>query len=102
MFDDVVRLLDARRLRLGITKAELARRADMPAAVVRRLFSQQHKNPTLTTLVALADSLGLKLTLGSSEMRTEPLSHTPEDSQSGGYNVIPGPSDVYGTRRHPA
>jgi len=59
MFDDVVRSLDARREELGMTKAELARRADMPSAVIRRLFSQQHKNPTLTSLVAIADALEL-------------------------------------------
>lgn len=67
MFDDVVRALDARRAELGFTKAELAKRADMPPAVVRRLFSQQHKNPTLTTLVAITDALGLELRLQPNE-----------------------------------
>jgi DNA-binding phage protein len=59
MFDEVVRELESRRTTLGLTKAELAKRAGMPPAVVRRLFSQQHKNPTLTTLVAIAEALGL-------------------------------------------
>jgi DNA-binding phage protein len=62
MFDDVVHSLDARRVELGFTKAELARRADMPPAAVRRLFSQQQKNPTLTTLIAIADALDLRVT----------------------------------------
>jgi transcriptional regulator with XRE-family HTH domain len=62
MFDDVVHSLDARRVELGFTKAELARRADMPPAAVRRLFSQQQKNPTLTTLMAIADALDLRVT----------------------------------------
>ena len=63
MFDGVVRALDSRRVELGLTKAELAKRADMRPAVVRRLFSQQHKNPTLTTLVAIADALDLAFQL---------------------------------------
>jgi transcriptional regulator with XRE-family HTH domain len=61
MFDDVVHSLDSRRVELGLTKAELARRADMPAAAVRRLFSQQQKNPTLSTLIAIADALNLRV-----------------------------------------
>jgi transcriptional regulator with XRE-family HTH domain len=60
MFDDVICSLDARRVEIGLTKAELARRADMPPAAVRRLFSQQQKNPTLTTLIAIADALDLR------------------------------------------
>jgi transcriptional regulator with XRE-family HTH domain len=61
MFDEVVRALDVQRDALGMTKAELARRADMPPAAVRRLFSQRHKNPTLTTLVGIAEALGLQV-----------------------------------------
>lgn len=64
MFDDLVRSLEARRQELGLSKAELARRADMAPAAVRRLFSQQHKNPTLSSLVALADALCLHLRVG--------------------------------------
>jgi DNA-binding phage protein len=58
---DVVRSLDARRQELGLTKADIAVRANMPAAAVRRLFSQQQKNPTLITLVAIADALDLSI-----------------------------------------
>ena len=65
MFDDVIRALDTRRTEFGLTKADLARRADMPAAAVRRLFSQQHKNPTLSTLLTVADVLDLELTVHS-------------------------------------
>ena len=46
---------------LGMTKAELARRADLTPEVVRRLFSADSPNPTIGTLTALADSLGLEL-----------------------------------------
>ena len=67
MFDAVVSALDERRTELGITKAELARRADIPAAAIRRLFSQQHKNPTLTSLVAIADALDVSLTVAADE-----------------------------------
>lgn len=63
MFDDVVRTLDARRQELGLTKADVAVRAKMPAAAVRRLFSQQQKNPTLVTLIALADALDLRISV---------------------------------------
>ena len=59
--DQLVRALDSRRETLGMTKAELARRADLTPEVVRRLFSADSPNPTIGTLTALADSLGLEL-----------------------------------------
>ena len=59
--DRLVRALDSRREALGMTKAELARRADLTPEVVRRLFSADSPNPTIGTLTALADSLGLEL-----------------------------------------
>jgi ribosome-binding protein aMBF1 (putative translation factor) len=101
MFDDVVRSLEARREELGLTKAELARRADMTPAVVRRLFSQQHKNPTLTSLAALADALDLSLSLvpigDSLRLPTTPVPrarNVPASSAS--------PSRAVGTRRRTA
>lgn len=57
--DSIVRALDERREDLQLTKADLARRADMKPEAVRRLFSAESPNPTLTTLVALADALDL-------------------------------------------
>jgi transcriptional regulator with XRE-family HTH domain len=59
--DDLVRAIDARRVELGWTKAELARRAGMQPEAVRRLFSAEGPNPTAATLVALADVLGLEV-----------------------------------------
>lgn len=59
--DDLVRAIDARRVELGWTKAELARRAGMPPEAVRRLFSMEGPNPTAATLVSLADALDLEL-----------------------------------------
>lgn len=59
--DRLVQALDERREVLGMTKAELARRADLAPEAVRRLFSAESPNPTISTLTALADTLGLEL-----------------------------------------
>ena len=53
--DTVVNSLDSRRIELGMSKAELARRAGVKPEAIRRLFSVERPNPTLSTLVALAD-----------------------------------------------
>ena len=53
----VMQRLDALRAQEGVTKAELARKIGKDPATVRRLFSAQ-VNPTLETVVALADQLG--------------------------------------------
>jgi DNA-binding phage protein len=59
--DRLVNALDAQREAMGMTKAELARRADLAPEVVRRLFTAEGPNPTISTLTALADTLGLEL-----------------------------------------
>jgi DNA-binding phage protein len=59
--DRLVRALDDRRGELGLSKAELARRAELAPEAVRRLFSVDSPNPTIGTLTALADALGLEL-----------------------------------------
>lgn len=59
--DSVIRALDARREELDLTKAELARRAGVKPEAIRRLFSAERPNPTLTTLVALAGALDLDI-----------------------------------------
>lgn len=59
--DHLVRSIDARREALGLSKAELARRAGLPPEAVRRLFTMRSPNPTATTLVALARALELDL-----------------------------------------
>ena len=61
--DTMVRALDDRRMALGLTKAELARRADLAPEAVRRLFTIEAPNPTIVTLVALAEALDLDLTV---------------------------------------
>ncbi|MDP8931002.1 MAG: helix-turn-helix domain-containing protein [Actinomycetota bacterium] len=60
--DRVIRALDERREQLNLSKAELARRAEMQPEAVRRIFSAERPNPTLHTLAALAEVLGLDLT----------------------------------------
>ena len=68
--DDLIRALDERRCDLNLSKAELARRADLRPEVIRRLFSAASPNPTLSTVVALAGALELELT-------TEPVEGSP-------------------------
>lgn len=58
--DSVVRSLDSRREVLQLTKADVARRAGVKPETVRRLFSSESPNATLTTLVALATTLDLE------------------------------------------
>jgi DNA-binding phage protein len=57
--DTMMRALDDRREQLAISKAELARRAGIKPEAVRRLFSAERPNPTLVTVLALADALEL-------------------------------------------
>jgi DNA-binding phage protein len=59
--DSVIRTLDNRRVELDLSKAELARRAGIKPEAIRRLFSAETPNPTLSTLVALATALDLEL-----------------------------------------
>ena len=61
--DAIVRALDDRRAALGISKAELARRAELAPEAIRRLFSVDNPNSTIGTLTAIADALGLELVL---------------------------------------
>ena len=89
--DRVVRVLDERRAQLQLTKAELARRAEMPPEAVRRLFSAERPNPTLNTLVAIAEALGLDF--APVKRRT---------AATGRSSTTPEPSDVSGTQRRTA
>lgn len=67
--DGVIRALDERRTELNLTKADLARRAGVKPEAIRRLFSAEKPNPTLSTLIALASALDL-------ELRPEPRTST--------------------------
>src|SRR5438874_10672752 len=61
--DAIMRELDDRRTRAKMTKAELARRAGVPAETVRRLFTSRGINPELNTVSRLAAGLGYRLAL---------------------------------------
>jgi transcriptional regulator with XRE-family HTH domain len=56
-----LRELDALRVDLGMSKAELARRVDRNASSVRRLFTARQARPELPLVAALADALGAEL-----------------------------------------
>jgi DNA-binding phage protein len=55
--DAVIQALDALRVDLGMSKAELARRVGRNASSVRRLFSSSGARPELLLIVSLADAL---------------------------------------------
>lgn len=59
--DALVRSLDEERVARGMSKAELARAAGVQPEIVRRLFTMDSPNPTASTLLALADALGLEV-----------------------------------------
>ncbi|MFZ5869993.1 MAG: DNA-binding protein [Actinomycetota bacterium] len=61
--DQVVNALDDAREAAGLSKAALARAISREPAVVRRLFSAGHVNPTLGTLAEVAAALGLRISL---------------------------------------
>jgi len=61
--DRIVRALDAARLAEGMSKADLARAIRAKPEIVRRLFTQREPNPTLSTVVSLAEALGCRLEL---------------------------------------
>jgi hypothetical protein len=84
--DSVMRAIDSRREELSLTKAELARRAEMKPDAIRRLFSAEQPNPTLGTLVALATVLDLEILARPRQGRV----------------ATEGPSGAAGTRRRTA
>lgn len=63
--DRIIRALDHERERQGLTKADLARVTNKRAEFVRRLFTAKTPNPTLETVIDVAQALGLELTLTS-------------------------------------
>jgi transcriptional regulator with XRE-family HTH domain len=61
--DDLVNSLDQAREASGMTKADLARAISVEPAVVRRLFSGNHLNPTIGTVAEVAAALGMRITM---------------------------------------
>lgn len=80
--DNLVRSLDARREALGLSKAELARQAGLAPELVRRLFSVEAPNPTVTTLAALSVALDLELVVA-------PVRAAPTPARSGAARTRP-------------
>jgi DNA-binding phage protein len=61
--DDLIRVLDEKRVAVGMSKAELARRIAASPEVVRRLLTADHANPTVETVLRIAEAVGLRLSL---------------------------------------
>jgi DNA-binding phage protein len=59
----LLQTIEAEREQAGLTKAELARLAGTNPAAMRRLLTAETSNPTLRTLLAIFDALGLELSL---------------------------------------
>lgn len=59
--DQVIHALDALRVDLRLSKAELARRIDRNASSIRRLFTANHARPELPLVAAIADALGAEV-----------------------------------------
>lgn len=59
--DQVIRELDALRIELGMSKAELARRINRNASSIRRLFTASRARPELPLVAAIADALGAEV-----------------------------------------
>lgn len=75
--DAVIRQLDALRVDLGISKAELARRVNRNASSVRRLFTASQVRPELPLIVALADALGAELRIVPRTAEAQQAGHEP-------------------------
>jgi DNA-binding phage protein len=58
---EVMHVIESVREQKNITKAEVARRMDRKPEAVSRLLRGEGANPTLDTLVELADAIGLEL-----------------------------------------
>lgn len=61
--DSVMRTIEERRLELDLSKAQLGRRAGVKPEAIRRLLSTDSPNPTLSTLISIADALDLSIAL---------------------------------------
>lgn len=59
--DSVIHWLDARRVDLGMSKADLARRINRNESSIRRLFTAQRARPELPLIAAIAEALGAEL-----------------------------------------
>lgn len=60
-FDDLVNVILDRLSELGWTREELATRAELNAASLRRLLTSPAANPTFATMMSIAQALGLRI-----------------------------------------
>ena len=61
MYGETVRKI---RVRAGLTQKQLANNANVALNTVKNLESGKLKNPTLNTMVKIADALGISVILG--------------------------------------
>ncbi len=59
----VLQLIDAEREKVGLSKADLARRVGVNPSTIRRLLTSGDGNPTLRTVLDILDVLDLELAL---------------------------------------
>jgi ribosome-binding protein aMBF1 (putative translation factor) len=73
----ILQQIDAERERRGMTKADLAQRIGTTPSVVRRLFSSDSSNPTLSTVLAMLDALDLGMQVRRAPRRRRDASPAP-------------------------
>ena len=61
ILDEMINALDSRRIEIGSSKAELARRLRAKPSSIRRFFSKPKANPTIETVIEVALSVGYQL-----------------------------------------
>jgi transcriptional regulator with XRE-family HTH domain len=74
---EVLRVLEHTRELDAIPKAEIARRMQRRPEAISRLLAGQGSNPTLDTLIDLADAIGLELDI---HIRRQPHRHASDYS----------------------
>ncbi len=86
--DQLLAQLDDIRRRKGMTKSELARRAEANPAAVRRMLTSEERSPTLASISALADALDVDIQLVPRRSRTEREGHV--DDMCGSLKAVDG------------
>lgn len=78
----LLKSIDAERERLGLSKSALANLVGADPSVIRRMFSSETSNPTLQTTMALAEALGLEITI-KAPRKSKRAPASPPSNQSG-------------------
>ena len=76
--EEVLRALDAARARMGMSKAELARRGRLPPETVRRLLTSRKANPHFSLVADMLRPAGLGLFVGKLDV---PAESAPADAE---------------------